>query len=359
METDYNKKIKLLAGSGAIVLVTYIFMKRLFLIFLPFFVALLVARALERPVGFLSRRIGGKRGVYAGIIMVLITLILLGGVGFLVYRFFAELRSFVGNFQYNMVAVKQNLARICLRLDDFLGLKSGCCIKCAEYFENQIGRMVDDNKLSVILGKCLSVSIPIVRGGIVVLASFFVMIIGVIYLSAHLDNIRRARHKSVFRREIGFVYDSLNLLVSVYFRVQLLILLVNSLVCVLALYLTKNPYALLFGILIGILDMLPFFGTGTVLIPWAAGLLIIKNVPQALILLGAYVVTYFVREIMESKLMGKKMGINPFTMLMVIFVGIFIYGPLGFIMGPISYCIIKPLILCLKTDLESDKIGSI
>ena len=65
-----------------------------------------------------------------------------------------------------------------------------------------------------------------------------------------------------------------------------------------------------------------------------------------------YIVTYFVREIMESKCMGDRMGIAPFTMLMIIFVGILIYGIMGFILGPVSYVIIKALIGYLKTIIE-------
>ena len=51
--------------------------------------------------------------------------------------------------------------------------------------------------------------------------------------------------------------------------------------------------------------------------------------------------------------MGDRMGIAPFTMLMVIFVGIMVYGILGFILGPVSYCVIKALITYLRSVLEN------
>ncbi len=54
--------------------------------------------------------------------------------------------------------------------------------------------------------------------------------------------------------------------------------------------------------------------------------------------------------------MGDKMGIAPFTMLMIIFVGILLYGIMGFILGPVSYVIAKALIGYLKTVIERDKI---
>ena len=54
--------------------------------------------------------------------------------------------------------------------------------------------------------------------------------------------------------------------------------------------------------------------------------------------------------------MGDRMGIAPFTMLAVIYIGILVYGVVGFILGPISYCIIKALVLYLKSILEHDKL---
>ena len=59
---------------------------------------------------------------------------------------------------------------------------------------------------------------------------------------------------------------------------------------------------------------------------------------------------------MESKCMGDRMGIAPLTMLAVIYIGILVYGVVGFILGPISYCIIKALVLYLKSILEHDKL---
>lgn len=80
------------------------------------------------------------------------------------------------------------------------------------------------------------------------------------------------------------------------------------------------------------------------------------HVKNAVILVVLYIVTYFVREIMESKCMGDRMGIAPFTMLAVIYIRILVYGVVGFILGPISYCIIKALVLYLKSILEHDKL---
>ena len=183
-----------------------------------------------------------------------------------------------------------------------------------------------------------------------------VCFIGTIYAAAGIEKYRSWRENTIFKDEVGAVHMGLRTLINVYFRVQLIIMSINIVVCSTAFLMIGNPYAILLGVLTGIIDALPIFGTGTVLIPWAVGSLLFGHVKNAVILVVLYIVTYFVREIMESKCMGDRMGIAPFTMLAVIYIGILVYGVVGFILGPISYCIIKALVLYLKSILEHDKL---
>ena len=76
------------------------------------------------------------------------------------------------------------------------------------------------------------------------------------------------------RTKSGAVHVGLRNLINVYFRVQLIIMSINIVVCSTAFLMIGNPYAILLGVLTGIIDALPIFGTGTVLIPWAVGSLL-------------------------------------------------------------------------------------
>ena len=157
----------------------------------------------------------------------------------------------------------------------------------------------------------------------------------------------------MFFREAAAVSESLRLLFNVYFKVEGHIFLINSAVCIAGLFVIKNPYAVVLGILIGLIDAFPIFGTGTVLIPWAVILLLLKDIMPAAVLITVYIITYFVREIMESKCLGDKLNIEAFTMMVIIFAGFILYGVMGFILGPVSYCIIKALIKYYRSVLES------
>ena len=347
-----RQKLQYISGIVIITVSVIAGFKYVFPFVAPFVIAYAVAVMIEKPVNRLARVFKGRKMIASAVIVILFSAVLCVGIGLAAYFGLAEIKSFIKNYEYNMVTFRQTAARICFNMDGWLGLSDGQCLdficRCMEKFE----KTVDNGGVSQIMTKVVTISVPAVIKTITVTGSVIICFISVVYLAAVIDNVRDWKKENVFRMEIKAVSDSLYRLIHVYFKIEALILVINSILCIIALLIIKNPYAVVLGILIGIVDMLPVFGTGTVLLPWALFELVNKNVTSAAVLVSAYVVTYFVREIMESKCLGDKTGIPPFVMLMVIFLGIMIYGIMGFILGPVSYCIMKALILHLKIEIE-------
>ena len=347
-----RQKLQYISGIVIITVSVIAGFKYVFPFVAPFVIAYAVAVMIEKPVNRLARVFKGRKMIASAVIVILFSAVLCVGIGMAAYFGLAEIKSFIKNYEYNMVTFRQTAARICFNMDGWLGLSDGQCLdficRCMEKFE----KTVDNGGVSQIMTKVVAISVPAVIKTITVTGSVIICFISVVYLAVVIDNVRDWKKENVFRMEIKAVSDSLYRLIHVYFKIEALILVINSILCIIALLIIKNPYAVVLGILIGIVDMLPVFGTGTVLLPWALFELVNKNVTSAAVLVSAYVVTYFVREIMESKCMGDKTGIPPFVMLMVIFLGIMIYGIMGFILGPVSYCIMKALILHLKIEIE-------
>ena len=350
----WTNRQKLQYISGIVIITVFVIagFKYVFPFVAPFVIAYAVAVMIEKPVNRLARVFKGRKMIASAVIVILFSAGLCVGIGLAAYFGLAEIKSFIKNYEYNMVTFRQTAARICFNMDGWLGLSDGQCLdficRCMEKFE----KTVDNGGVSQIMTKVVTISVPAVIKTITVTGSVIICFISVVYLAVVIDNVRDWKKENVFRMEIKAVSDSLYRLIHVYFKIEALILVINSILCIIALLIIKNPYAVVLGILIGIVDMLPVFGTGTVLLPWALFELVNKNVTSAAVLVSAYVVTYFVREIMESKCLGDKTGIPPFVMLMVIFLGIMIYGIMGFILGPVSYCIMKALILHLKIEIE-------
>ena len=97
---------------------------------------------------------------------------------------------------------------------------------------------------------------------------------------------------------------------------------------------------MLWGILAGILDALPFIGTGVVLLPLGIWQLLEGSFGRALICGALYVVCIFLREILEPRLIGRKIGVSPIAVLVSLYAGIRLFGVWGIIKGPLGFVLI-------------------
>lgn len=101
--------------------------------------------------------------------------------------------------------------------------------------------------------------------------------------------------------------------------------------------------ALLIALGIALIDALPVFGSGTVLIPWAVIAFLRGNSGTALGLLLLYAVAAVARAFLEPKLLGKQMGLDPLLTLLCLYGGFRLFGILGMILTPILAMILKQL----------------
>lgn len=349
----FRRRLVLLLGSGVIVFLVYLAVRYLFVLASPFIIAYGIALAIEKPVNALAKVLRGKKTLASTLIVTGLTIIIAAAVFYITWLGVAEIKSFIANFEYLFIMVRQKTAGICLDVDGMLGLSDGCSLEFVCSCADRIRRIFRNGHPEEVVSSVLRISFPILVNTAVIAGAVIVCLISVVYLSGVLEKLRKWRENSIFREEVCALTLELKKLIQVYFKIELIIMLINAGICIAGLLLIHNPYAVVIGILIGLVDALPFFGTGTVLIPWAVILLLFRNYYAGAVLLSVYVMTYFVREIMESKCMGDRLGIAPFTMLMVIFTGIMVYGILGFILGPLSYCMMKALIRYFASVLEN------
>ena len=349
----FRRRLVLLLGSGVIVFLVYLAVRYLFVLASPFIIAYGIALVIEKPVNALAKVFRGKKTLASTLIVTGLTIIIAAAVFYITWLGVAEIKSFIANFEYLFIMVRQKTAGICLDVDGMLGLSDGCSLEFVCSCADRIRRIFRNGQPEEVVSSVLRISFPILVNTAVIAGAVIVCLISVVYLSGVLEKVRKWRENSIFREEVCALTLELKKLIQVYFKIELIIMLINAGICIAGLLLIHNPYAVVIGILIGLVDALPFFGTGTVLIPWAVILLLFRNYYAGAVLLSVYVMTYFVREIMESKCMGDRLGIAPFTMLMVIFTGIMVYGILGFILGPLSYCMMKALIRYFASVLEN------
>lgn len=127
------------------------------------------------------------------------------------------------------------------------------------------------------------------------------------------------------------VCRNLKYAVGGYFRAQFKIMLVVFGILTAGFLLLKVDYALLLALLTAFLDFLPMLGTGTLLIPWAVCCALGGKIPLAAGLMILYGVTQATRQLIQPKMVGDSIGVDPMTTLMFLFVGYRIAGIWGMI----------------------------
>ncbi len=131
--------------------------------------------------------------------------------------------------------------------------------------------------------------------------------------------------------------------VKAFLKTQVIIFIVIVTLSVITLTILGVPNGWLFGLLAGTLDTFPFLGTGIVLGPLAAWLFLKGQMWQGFFCLLLYGVCALLRELLEPKLVGEKVGIYPIVLFASVFIGMHIYGVGGIIKGPLSVVIIYEL----------------
>lgn len=118
-----------------------------------------------------------------------------------------------------------------------------------------------------------------------------------------------------------------------YFKAQFKIEVWMYLLLVFGLSVLKVNYALLIALGIAVLDFLPIFGTGTVLIPWAVIKILSSDYKMAIGLLIIWCGGQLARQIIQPKIVGDSIGVAPIPTLFLLFIGYKAAGVFGMIIA--------------------------
>jgi sporulation integral membrane protein YtvI len=176
--------------------------------------------------------------------------------------------------------------------------------------------------------------------------AFFVTVIATCYFTADLKNIKRFFICQIPERSRAFITESKNQIFdtfSKYVGAYLTIALITFAELFAGLMFINREYAFLLAIIITAVDILPVFGSGAVLLPWAAVEYLFKNPADGTKILVLYVLITSVRQITGPKIVGNFIGLYPLTALFCVFAGGVLLGFWGILIFPMLAIVIKNL----------------
>ena len=189
-----------------------------------------------------------------------------------------------------------------------------------------------------------------------VLAYIGIYLIATILMAKDFDGLMSKVHKIGALDSFMDIVGKILRTAGMYIKAQMILIIIIMGICIAGFYCIGITSPILLGILAGILDALPFIGTGIVLIPTSLIFFLEREIMKGVICLFIYIVCIGVRELLEPKLVGKGLGILPVILLISIFAGIKLFGVAGIVKGPLGIVLYKNIwVMLFKTKQNNNE----
>ena len=126
-----------------------------------------------------------------------------------------------------------------------------------------------------------------------------------------------------------------------WLKAQLKLMGMTWLVVTAGFLLLKIKHGVLWAALVALVDAVPVLGTGTVLVPWAIVRFLQGDTLQGVGLLVTYGAAWLIRSVLEPRLVGKSLGIDPLVSLAAFYAGFKFWGVPGMVLAPMTTALVK------------------
>ncbi|MDD3172681.1 MAG: sporulation integral membrane protein YtvI [Herbinix sp.] len=338
-----------------ITVAVYLSFRFLLPLIFPFLVAYFLAWIIRPVTELLYRRLKIPRIIGGSFALILLVAVFGTAFCMLIKILIEQAIEFVKNVPIYLNMIADKLDAVCQHCDNLVGFDGGTIRNIVDDNIIQTINMVKQNIMPKITHQTISITIKFIGFiGIV-----FIVFVAAILMVKDYPKFHERYDNNKLYKDIHKVTVKLSEAGIAFLRCQLIIMSIVAIICVLGLYFLKNDYPVLIGLFIALMDALPILGSGMIFIPWAIIMLINGNIYTAAILMTIYLICQMVREILEPKLIGNRIGIKPLFILISMYVGLKLFSIAGFFLGPIGLLIIITIykVLIEKSDqIDEEKI---
>lgn len=343
----HNRLVVLLLLTGAV----YFFLKVVAPLTAPVLIAMLFVTIFGPLLQKMQSRFHIHRQVGAMLLLLAACLIL----GLLVWVLFSWIVGSLPDWTGGLDSLEDMLSvavhNVCGAVGKAIGIDS-------EYLEQTIFSRIQesiDYFQQTFLPGMLSQSLEFVRTLISLGGFLLIFIIATVLLAKDYDNIMNSLlDREEFHLLLEIICGIIRY-IATYVKAQLIIINIISILAAIVLGLSGIRNGILWGLLAGILDSLPFVGTGIVLVPLGIQQLFYEKYGRAAACFLLYVACIVIREVLEPKLIGQRVGVSPIAILVSLYAGIRLFGVWGIVAGPLGFVIIYQTYQSLERRLSLGK----
>lgn len=344
MTLEGKKKLIWLIKTALVTVGVYIFFKYMLSIVMPFVIAYALCKTLYPAVQYLYRKLKIPVGVGAAVLVTAVFSVLALAAGAFGWYVSVQIKNLIQNANRLLDSIEGIFDSLCTRLGAFLG----CGAEAVEEKLQAAGSKLIHNFSDNFYIMMKEHGFPVISGAVTMFVVLAIAAVAAALLIKNKKAIDGDIRQSEFFFEISEIAARIGETVGCFFKAQGIIIGLVAIICGIGLQIAGTGYAFIIGIAVAILDALPVIGSGTILVPWLVIDFFMGNYRHGVILAVIYGLCAVVREVLEARLMGSRLGINEFYMLAVTFIGMKLFGISGIILGPVGLILILEILTQMK-----------
>ncbi len=328
---DYKTILKKIFGLIIIVVLLAISAK-LFMFYIPFLIAYVISLLVEPLIKWIHKKTDMSRKTSSILALVSVFAILLGLIIWSTFTLVSESTNLLGALNTYLEKATQWINSIVKMLDmDNLSISENIKQIIQTSSEDVLGKMIVFLKdmLTNFLEGLKSIPTMVIYTVITILATYFITS-DKIYI---WDRLEHHVPKKILGK-ISTTVDKIIASLGSYLKAEISLIGISFVIVLMGLNIffllgMNVGYPLLMALFIGFVDALPILGSGTVMIPWSILLFINKEYSVGCSILGLYIFTSVVRQLIEPKIVSSKIGIHPLFTLIAMYTGFKLIGVIG------------------------------
>ncbi|WP_294350454.1 AI-2E family transporter [uncultured Clostridium sp.] len=315
------------------------FLKKITSIISPFLYAFVFAYILNPIMRLFENKLKLKRGM-----AILLNYLLIVGVIVLVLIFvipsvIESIVSITSEIPTYAEIVQNKVNEIIQEENIYDALKAAGVLEYISSMSSKIGTII----ISILEGSVSSI-FSITTNFVKILFGFLISIYVLFDKEILLSNLKTVTYMILKKERAEKIITALkiyNEMIGIYVGTKALDSAIIAIIALIGLIIIKAPYAILLTIIVGFTNMIPYFGP---LVGEVVGFIIgiFVSLPMAIaIFVFLLAVQQFDAWYLEPKLVGKKVGVRPFMIILGVTVGGGLFGAVGMILGSPTVATLK------------------
>ena len=315
-----------------------------FAIIRPFIIGFAIAYLLNRPVNFFETRIFHKTRGKHGLSITFVYLLSFLFLGALIWLVIPQAAESVVSLVENVPTYIENITQMMLSIQTHFKFSAEMADPILGSYTQLVQQVTDS--LTKIMPEIFNLSVALGNGFITAVTALISSIYMLLSKDVLLAQLRKliyafAPHKKATR--VLEVCGHANWVFSGFIVGKLLDSFIIGIICFAGTTILQLPFALLISVIIGITNIIPFFGPFIGAIPCIMILLMAD--PLGALWFGIFIILLqqFDGNILGPKILGDSTGLSPIWVLVSIIVGGGLFGFAGMILGVPAFAVFYAL----------------